>query len=226
MNDVAVGNSGLPAELATMRTALASSINAVGGAGGSDQYMKMNRQGEFVYGAENTEVEEGSRWAVNPMAFQHGFTAWGTEAYGNEGTNVGEVLVPFTSPMPQEADLPEVKGNWSKAVQLQLRCLTGEDEGIQALWKSNALGGRKAYAALMQALMQHLEEDQTTPVAVVELEADSYTHTKYGKIFTPVFKVVGWNAMDSAAAPAEAEPEPEPELEGAEEKPRRRRRKA
>ena len=39
--------------------------------------LKMDKTGHWVFGADQTEVETGSLWAVNPYSFIHGFIAWG-----------------------------------------------------------------------------------------------------------------------------------------------------
>jgi hypothetical protein len=229
-NEVAT-NDALPPSVQNMAASLAASVAAVGGAGGGDLYMKMTKFGEFVYGADQTPVEEGSIWAANPLGFQHGYTCWGTKEHGTEGQNVGEVLVPAATPLPDVSTLPQAKGNWSKAIALQVRCTNGEDEGVQTLFKANSDGGRKAYAGLLQALVEQLGKKVPEVVPLIELENDWYEHASYGKIFKPVFKVVGWTTMDGEAAPAKIEEaaNEEPavaEKPAKEEAPRRRRRKA
>ena len=228
-----VGGS-LPANVQDMAAALANSAGQAGAAGGAENYMKFTKFGEWVFGAENTETEEGSKWAVNPNGFQHGYICWGIEGTPAEGTNLGEMLVPATQPMPLESDLPVYEnGNWSKCIAVSMVCLDGEDEGIQVQWKANSHGGRKAYTQLLQAVIQQLQASAAEPVAVVSLEASSYDHKKYGKIFTPVLKVTGWMGMDGTPAeepaaaieeaPAEAPEEAAPAA--SEEAPRRRRRR-
>jgi hypothetical protein len=226
-NEVATNDS-LPPSVQNMAASLAASVAAVGGAGGGDLYMKMTKFGDFVYGADQTAVEEGSIWAANPLGFQHGYTCWGTKEHGTEGQNMGEVLVAASSPLPEVGSLPQAKGNWSKAIALQVRCTNGEDEGVQTLFKANSDGGRKAYAGLLQALVEQLGKKVPEVVPLIELENDFYEHASYGKIFKPVFKVVGWTTMDGEAAPAKLEEvKEEPAEEPAkEEAPRRRRRKA
>ena len=66
-------------------------------------------------------------------------------------------------------------------------------------------------------VLEKINADDPALIPVVLLESDHYIHKTYGKIFSPVFKIAKWVAMDGA----EEAQEPE-----AEEKPRRRRRKA
>lgn len=222
----------LPANITNMAQALAASVASTGGASGSDLYMKFTKYGEWMYGSDNTETEEGSVWAVNPMGFMHGFISWGSKARGNPSVMTGERLVPATHPMPLEGELPDVNGDWSKAVAIQLRCTSGEDEGLQVLFKTNSHGGRKAYAALLQAVVEQIGKGVAECVPLVDLKSDNYMHKEYGKIFTPVIEIVGWSTMDGeAAAPAapaieEQAEEPEPAQAPEAEATRRRRRKA
>lgn len=213
--------SNLPANIQNMATALVQSSVAAGAAGGGELYMQFTKFGEWVFGTDKTEPEEGSVWAVNPMQFQHGFIAW-DQANTSQGPT-GEVMVNAGHPLPAEAELPDVAGKWSKAIAMTLRCTNGEDEGLQCVWKGNSLGARKAYAALLQPVAERISKGKADFVPLVELGADSYTHKTYGKIFAPELIIVGWTTMDGV--PTET-PEEAEAPEEAEEAPRRRRRKA
>lgn len=222
-----MSTSNLPSSVANMATAIAASINQAGANTTNGFYGGMDKYGTHFYGADRTEVNPNDKWAGNIEMFTHGFVAWGTAAHGTEGKNVGEVMVPITQPLPLESDLPEVKGEWSKAICMQLKCIEGEDEGVQILWKSNSYGGRKAYGALMTQVMEKLNDGDAACFPVMQLLSDSYNHKKYGKIFTPEFKVVGWMTQDGVRSeePAKLEDASEDE-ESSQEEPRRRRRKA
>ena len=237
-NEVATPNAGLPANLGNMATALQQAVHTSGASGG-DLYVKMTKEGEWVYGAEETEIEEGAVIAINPMSFQHGWTAWGTKEHGTDGTNVGEVMGSAAEPIPDRNTLPDVKGEWTQQVGVQMRITNGEDEGVQLQWKTNSHGGRKAWAALLQQVIGQINKGTTDIVPLVTLDCDSYKHKTYGKTYTPEINVVGWSGMDGEAAPAaapaieedvHAEPEAaaidEPEAEEEEAPPRRRRRVA
>lgn len=229
-------SNNLPANILSMATALVQSASQAGASTSTDAFMKFSKFGEWVYGVESTEVEEGSVWAVNPLGFQHGWTAWGTKEQGTDGQNVGEMMVPATHPMPQEGALPAVKGQWSKGIGIQMRCTNGEDEDVQVMFKSNSHGGRKAYAALLQAVAARITSGEPHCMPLVALKADSYQHKTYGKIFTPVIEIVGWAAHDAEkpAAPTASvdrlpphadAPRVEETPKEVEEAPRRRRRR-
>ena len=223
--ELKASSAALPANVTSMAQALAVSAGSAGTGGGSDLFMRFTKFGEWVYGSDATEVEEGSLWAVNPTGFTHGFIAWDQDNTFNGPT--GELMVPATSPMPAQEDLPDVKGSWAKCVGIALRCTSGEDEGAQAVFKTSSTGGRKAYAELIQAVVAQLGKDSSKPVPLVNLEASSYVHKTYGKIFTPEITVEKWVTMDGLgdddAAEEAGEAASEPQTE---ERPRRRKRQA
>jgi len=43
-----------------------------GSAAGGSINLKMDQTGHWVFGADQTEVEDDSRWAINPFSFVHG----------------------------------------------------------------------------------------------------------------------------------------------------------
>ena len=220
MNQIVKKGADLPASVAAM-AGLANSVAVVGAAAGGEQFLKMTKFGEFVFGMEDLEVEEGSTWAINPTQFQHGWICWGTKQHGTDGECLGEVMAPAAGPLPEESSLPSKPGNWTKQISISLRCMDGEDEGIQAVFKTNSLGGRKAYAAIVGEVVAKIQDEDVACVPVVTMEADSYTHKKYGKIFTPEFKIVEWITLDGLAADAD----PEEEEDEEEEAPKKRTRK-
>ena len=186
--------------------------------------MKYTKFGEWLYGADNIEVEEGSEWAINPQGFGHGWIAWGDNAHGTEGEMLGEVMGSASAPMPAQPD--PVEGSWAEQRAMQMACISGEDAGTQALFKTSSLGGKKMYSRIVMEIVKKINAGALDIVPVVNLTADSYPHTKYGKIFTPDYEIVRWTTMDDAAPAAveeeeeeEAAPEPAPT-------PRRRRRAA
>jgi hypothetical protein len=77
-----------------------------------------------------------------------------------------------------------------------VKCISGEDAGINARYSATSVGGKKALTALGLAIAAQVEKDPSKPVPVVLLKKEHYQHKSYGRIFTPVFEVVEWVAMD------------------------------
>jgi hypothetical protein len=196
------------ANLPALTSALRS-LQPVGGDVGV-AIIKMDKGGHWVFGADQTEVEEGSTWAVNPLSFVHGFIAWG------DGEVLAEKMVSIANPLPELDEAPPgAKKGWESQVGMSLKCVSGEDKGMEARYTVTSVGGKRAVQTLAVALADQVEKDQSKPVAIVRLKKDSYQHKSYGKIYTPVFEIVEWMSMDGEA----------PEV-AAEEAPARRRRAA
>ena len=132
--------------------------------------------------------------------------------------------MPATEPLPDVLGLqdPPAKSErgWERCAGLALKCMSGEDEGMETSFKTSSAGGKRAIQTLADAIIGQINADQSKPVPVCVLETESYQHKKYGKIFTPVFKVLRWMSLDG-----EAEPVASVEAEPATAEPTRRRRR-
>jgi hypothetical protein len=199
-NLVAFAQAGLPA-VSTLSTALRQIHTDVPGAGAA--ILKMDKTGHWVFGADQTEVEEGSVWAINPFSFVHGFIAWG------DGEVLGEKMVSVSQPLPElDSPPPGCKKGWETQVGLSLKCVTGTDKGTEVRFSTTSVGGKRAVQALAVALADQVEKDQSKPVAMVLLKKEHYQHKSYGRIYTPIFDVQEWVSMDAEPAAGEEEAAP------------------
>ena len=199
---VKFAKAGLPA-VTSLSTALRAIENDVGAVGSA--ILKMDRTGHWVFGADQTEVEDGSLWAVNPFSFVHGYIAWG------DGDVLGETMVSVSEPLPEPPPAPpQSKKGWEKHVGLSLKCISGEDTGLEVRYTTTSVGGKRSVQSLAVSIAEQVEKDQSKPGAIVRLGQEHYQHKSYGRIYTPVFSVVDWVSMDgeASAAPAEAEEAP------------------
>ena len=201
----------------SLATALRTIETDVGGAG--TVIIKMDKTGHWVFGADQTEIEDDSTWAVNPFSFVHGYIAWG------DGEVLAEKMGSVSQPLPElEAAPPGAKKGWETQVGFSMKCLDGADKDMEVRYTTTSVGGKKAVQALAVAIATQVEKDQAKPVPVVELGKEHYTHKSYGRIYTPVFKVLDWASMDGKA---EVEAEEAPAIEAREAEttaPARRRR--
>jgi hypothetical protein len=213
-NIVSFAQAGLPA-VSSLSTALRTAAQTLAPATGV-VILKMDRTGHWVFGADQTEVEDESTWAVNPFSFVHGFIAWG------DGQVLAEKMAPMTQPLPEvEAAPPGAAKGWEAQIGFSLKCLTGEDAGLEARYTATSVGGKRAVQELALAVAAQIEKDQGKPVAVITLGKDHYQHKSYGRIYTPVFGVDKWIGMEG---PADAPESEEPQAKADE--PVRRRRRA
>jgi hypothetical protein len=187
--------------VSTLTPALRTLEQDVGAVGTA--IIKMDKTGHWVYGADQTEVDDESTWAVNPFSFVHGFIAWG------DGEVLGEKMVSVTQPLPElESAPPNAKKGWEQQVGMMIKCISGEDKGLEARYTVTSVGGKRAIQALGVAIAEQIEKDQSKPVPVVKLKKDHYQHKSYGRIYTPVFEILEWVSMDGET---EAAPEAAPE---------------
>jgi hypothetical protein len=217
MSDIVkFASAGLPSvkSLSSSLRSMSAGVDASGGIA----ILKMDKTGHWVYGADQTEVEGDSRWAVNPLSFVHGFIAWG------DGTVLGEAMAPVSEPLPEVGPAPAgATRGWERQVGVNLRCISGEDEGLEVRYTVTSVGGRKAITALGNLIADQVDKDEAHPVPVVLLKKEHYQHKSYGRIYTPVFDVQKWVALTGDASVAEA-PEAAATDDGVQ--PRRRRRSA
>jgi hypothetical protein len=198
----------------SLATALRTIETDVGGAG--TVIIKMDKTGHWVFGADQTEIEDDSTWAVNPFSFVHGYIAWG------DGEVLAEKMVSVSQPLPElDAAPPGAKKGWETQVGMSIKCLTGADVGMEARYTTTSVGGKKGVQALAVAIATQVEKDQEKPVPVVVLGKEHYTHKSYGRIYTPLFAVQEWVGMDGDAKAEEAPEAIEAPVDAA---PARRRR--
>ena len=199
-NIVKFSGANLPSvtSLSTALRSIATDVSA-----STTAIIKMDRTGHWVFGADQTEAQDDARWAVNPFSFVHGFIAWG------DGEVLAEKLVPVTEPKPElEPAPPGAKKGWEEQTGLSLKCISGDDAGLEARFTTTSVGGRKAVQTLAVAIATQVDKDPSKPVPIVKLAKDHYTHKSYGRIFTPVFEVVEWVSMDGDAPAVEEEAAP------------------
>jgi hypothetical protein len=181
--------------------------------------IKMDKTGHWVFGADQTEVEADSTWAVNPFSFVHGYIAWG------DGEVLAEKMVSVSDPLPEMDDAPpSAKRGWEVQVGMSLKCLSGEDKGLEARYTTTSAGGKRGVQTLAVAIAEAVDKDQSKPVPVVLLKKEHYQHKSYGRIFTPLFDIQSWVGMDGEEP--EVEPDTSPVASAIDAAPARRRRGA
>jgi hypothetical protein len=213
---------GALASLAALAKAL-NSVDTASVAGRSGLPMlqfKREGSGTWVYGQRKVGVEDGSRWAVNPMTFR-----WGYICFGEGNKVLGERLVSVSLPKPEITELPDKGFPWQEQWAANLKCIDGADAGTEVTYKPTTVGGIQAVTGLIDAVRDQLNGGQhggkVSPI--VRLGKDSYQHGQYGRVWTPVLEIVDWMAMDGPAPKPASPPPPPPAAEQAASAPRRRR---
>lgn len=199
-NIAAFKAAGLPAvpmsQFKAAAKAAASAARSIASSGGL--FLRLGRDGLWVYGPDSVEVQEGSQWAINPYSMAMGFCAWGKDKTPQAGKLLGERMALFTDPPVTPGMLHDVGVEWSPQVQFDAICLTGEDVGTGVRYKAPSVGGRRAFAGITDEVSRHADGDGLI-VPVVVFGVDSYQHKTYGKTYVPVFEVAKWLAPDDTS---------------------------
>lgn len=173
--------------------------------GGGKQFLKISdKDGVWTFGAEETVVEDGALWAINPISFFHGYIAW------NDGKPEHEHRQSIKrAQLPSVDSLPTVKSpkGYEQLYGFDLVCINGEDEGTLCEYKASSTGGKRAIGALISAIGDRFVGHPDSIVPVVTLKNNKYWDKKYKKDqYPPVFEIVEWRSMtDATPAPAPAE---------------------
>ena len=176
--------------------------------------MLFKRDG-WAFGHKQTVPEDGSRWAANVLSLTRGYVC-----FGDNNKRIGERVAPIIEPMPDVTALPDLGFKWNEQWSAGLKCTSGADAGIEVVYKATTVGGIQAIAGLVEAVRDRLNSGQLDVVPVVLLEKNSYQHSQYGRVSTPVLTIVDWMPLDGPATPPQG---PAPAPAAAAEQPRRRR---
>ncbi len=159
--------------------------------------IKMDKTGHWVVGADQTEIEKPSLWAVNPFSFVHGFIAWG------QGEVLAEKMYPINVDLDSVDLGPPPSGaarGWENQLGMAVKCVQGADEELNARFSTTSVGGKRALTSLMHQVADKSDSAPEEIVPLVELGSEYYAHKVYGRVYTPVFKIIKWIGLDGNAA--------------------------
>jgi hypothetical protein len=178
--------------------------------GGGDPFLRLLKDGKYYFGAENIQVQPGSKWAINLRTAQCGWVKWSNDP-DDSGPNkkLGEVLNPLMQGFPPLTSLPAThpEYEWKQQIVLHLACLTGEDKGQQVVYPCNSIGGiNHIQKELMPTINRQLLAEGANPnpkiVPIVVMEQGAgYQHKKWGWVPTPKFNIVGWSGLFDTEVP-------------------------
>jgi hypothetical protein len=161
-------------------------------------FLKMGKDGEWVYGIEQDTVPESAEFMVNPAGFVHGYVVW----HEKNAEKLFESCLPVTDALPENGPLPAGGKGFEFQLGLHLKGVSGKTKDTDMLFRTSSVGGKRAVAGLASLVSDKLMNGDGKIVPVVTLNTDNYTHKQYGKIYVPMFDIVRWIAMPAPAAPA------------------------
>lgn len=216
---------GSVAALKAHLTQAAAHVPATGQSG----VLQFTKHGDWVFGAEKTEVTPDDLFAVNPSSFVTGYICWAKDEKQWKNGPIDEVSVPLGQTTPLKHELKQHEGgDWQEMSGFSFRFTEGQFKGKEGKFTTTSRGGMTAVRGLMDALIARLDTDDVLIVPVVSPGADFYIHKTWGKTWTPVLDIEDWADMNGQAAdepdeqeaakpveketakPAEAAKEPEP----------------
>jgi hypothetical protein len=166
-------------------------------------------KGAYLAGKEEEDIAIGTQLVMAIDSLQHGWVKWDDITNKPKVQRMGLVIEGYRAPPREDLDDVDpkqwpVRGNdvptdpWQRTVYVVMRDpkANGDDEGVYTLVLSS-WGGRRAIQDVCKQAVRHPNENP-----VISLEADKYTHTKYGLVKTPVLKIVGWLPKEATEAEA------------------------
>ncbi|MEE8296202.1 MAG: hypothetical protein V3R26_00060 [Hyphomicrobium sp.] len=153
-------------------------------------------RGEFTFGVNGEALPLGTRLVANMDELQVGWIKW------HNAAPVDQAMVRLAEKAPpQRQHLDETdeelwelddRGNrrdpWQFTNTLPLKDAASGDEFV---FTTASNGGKRSIGKLCKAYSTGRTENPGK-LAVVELQADHYKHKIYGKVYFPVFHLVGW----------------------------------
>jgi hypothetical protein len=180
--------------------------------------LKFNK-GNWLAGPDDkkeNEIPLGTKFVAVLPSLMNGWIKWeGAKPVGHEMGSVAKGFVP----VPRSTLGDNDKAAWEKDKkggaprdpwQLSNYLVMINEEEQIFTFTTASKGGRSALGELVRAYSKMIHTEPKK-LPIVELGKTHYKHTDYGKVFTPVFKVVDW--VDGAAwlALLDVVGEPEPE---------------
>lgn len=184
---------------------------------GSKGYIKFGKDGSWSFGVDNVELKPGTEVAINPLSVKSGYSSWTDYPKEAKKKNelVGEFLVPLGQPLPPKHTMKDTGWDWRDLRVIEMKVLNGPHKDKEMIFSTTSDGGLRAIKAILDQVIQQLDEDPDFIVPVVALGSSFYEHKQWGKTYTPVMDVVDFMTMDGEGAdegdaPEEVEQPEEP----------------
>lgn len=171
------------------------------------QYMKFDgNTGVFNYGADRTELEEGTQLAVNMNEYKNGFICWKEQEVVDEKM-ISVVVVFAGAPPIVQAHLPDhgpykkyangASDGWVEQYSVALKLL---DNGADVVFKTSSVSGIRSLKKLLSDYAAGRKVHGPDAVPIVEISTTTFVPKNAGpgtgKKYVPVFTVVGWKSPE------------------------------
>ena len=156
------------------------------------------KKGDWVFGADDTELAAGTKVAMDIMNAEWGWICWRDRKPEDRrmvAISSGQGIEPRSSLSDNDSamwpvdDFGNPQDPWQKTIEIPGRMLDGDKDEFCAA------GSSRGWEGACKALFAEFAEQAAAnegKVPVVELTASSYQHGKYGRVKVPVMKLVEW----------------------------------
>lgn len=202
--------------------ALAAEAETYKGGGSGARFLKFSgNDGYYTYGAEDTDLAEGTRAAVNPMSLKRGWICW------NDGQMLEEVMYTILEGQPpakheltDHGPYKAKNDGWAEQKTIEFLAIDGEP--VPLLFQAN---NRSKLNALEQLMKKIGREYKGHPgcVPIIALGSNAFeaqerneAGEKVGRKMTkyaPTFDIVDWMPEEELAALTEGSAEDYPQEE-------------
>lgn len=135
-----------------------------------------------------------------------GYQCWKGGAIVDEHWGTLKQKLPPITDMTDHGPYATANDGWSEAMKLRIAILPSTEGGdlVEAIWTANSHGARNAIGTMLKEYGEALRAGVGLGKhPVVLFSSDSYQHTKFGKVHTPILKIDRW-ADDAEAAEIKA----------------------
>ena len=175
----------------------AEEANRTEGGSGNKAFLKLDgNTGEYSYGADNEELEPGTRVLLNIDSYARGWLCWlGGEVKEEIMVPILEGHPPKKHELPDHGPYEEDGDGWVEQMTIDMRLL--EEPFTEMVFQANNASKRRAMGALMKDFSKRFQK-HPGEVPVIEIEVAEF-EAKMGKNskrkvtkYAPSFKIVDW----------------------------------
>jgi len=156
-------------------------------------FLKLDSEG-WNYGADQTPIEEGTEWVINPMSVKHGWIKFPPDEAANRSPEVLSVSIFDERPTPPDS-------GFSDYLEIELAQISeGEDFGKKVVYTGGTVGARAAIQPIIEALSARMIEGNPEMFPIATLDMDDYWHNRWKRtVYVPIITVDEWMGSEELA---------------------------
>lgn len=224
---------------AALRTALNTVTATLPAADGGKPYLRLLKDGEWVFGKDDVVVRPGTKAVVDVKSAKVGYACWTDRSLLNKSNSnnsnsgkarlkdvrLGEVMANVLKgePVPREADLPKLidpetgePAQWKLQASFVVKLLDGENAGQPLVWKTSSYNGLLSASELSRQIAARADEGDGAVFPVIEIRSVAAKNS-YGRFYKPDLRIVGWMTEEEAYGDHDNGDEPDSDPESDEE---------